>query len=246
MKLKKTENIIVLGIFLGIIGALSAGIMAYFAELTRKPIAEMQMSRTNKALKELLPDFDNQPSQDTITVKSDDEHKYPVKFYVAKKGGKVVGLAGEAYTVKGYGGEVVAMAGLAPDGRIRTVIVTKQNETPGLGTVVTSRKYVTTIFNLLGIGKKIDTSKLPPNPILDQFDGHAADKSDSWTQPWKVRKDGGNVNFITGATVSSRAVTEVVFRIASTYMANKNEILNKFEGASTEKPSANSSRSNKQ
>lgn len=222
MSLKKTENIIVLGIFLGVIGAVSAGILAWVASITKEPIEAMKLAKTNQALKEVLPEFDNEPAADKITVKSFGG-KSDVVFFGAKKNGKLVAVAGQGAD-NGYSGPVEAMVGLDVNGKIRSVIITKQTETPGLGTVVCERKRKVTIFDVLGMGKKVDENKLPPNPILDQFDGHAADAKGSWTLPWKVKKDGGNVNYITGATISSRAVTKVVYMIARTYIVKKKEI----------------------
>jgi electron transport complex protein RnfG len=223
MSLKKTENIIVLGIFLGVIGAISAGILSWVANITREPIEAMKLAKTNQALKEVLPEFDNEPAADKMTIKSFDG-KHDIVFFGAKKNGKLIAVAGQGED-NGYSGPVEAMVGLDADGKVRTVIITKQSETPGLGTVVCGRKRKVTIFDLLGIGKKQDANKLPPNPILDQFDGHIAKKgADPWMLPWKVKKDGGNANYITGATISSRAVTKVVYMIAHTYVVKKKEI----------------------
>jgi len=225
INLKKTENVIVLGLFLGIISGVSAAILGYVSEMTKEPIKKAQMAKTNQALREVLPEFDNSPSTEMFNCKSADTEKFPVIFYPAKKDGVIVGFAGQSITKKGYGGEIEVMAGLNPDGSVRTVIVTRQNETPGLGTVVTERKRTVTIFDLLGKGEKIDKSTLPPNPILDQFKGHSVSSSDSWTRPWSVKKDGGQLNFVTGATISSRAVTDAVYRITNTFATEKSAIM---------------------
>lgn len=227
MNLKKTENIVVLGLFLGLIAGIAAALLGFVAEKTKEPIKKAELAKVNQALKDVLPEFDNQPSQEIIDFTSQDAEKFKVSFYPAKKDGKLVGFAGQTITKRGYGGEIQVMAGLNPDGAIRTIIVTKQNETPGLGTVVTERKRVVTIFDILG-GKKADTSKLPPNPILDQFDGHSAAATDTWPKPWSVKKDGGQINFVTGATISSRAVTDAVFRISKTFEAEKSAIMSKI------------------
>ena len=228
ISLKKTENVIVLGLFLGLISGIAAALLGYVFEITKEPIKKAQMEKTNQALKDVLPDFNNQPSLEVLAFTSPDAEKYKVTFYPAKKDGVLVGFAGQSITKRGYGGEIEVMAGLAPDGTIRTVIVTSQQETPGLGTVVTERKREVTIFDVLGMGKKVDKSQLPPNPILDQFKGHSGSPSDSWPKPWSVKKDGGQVNFVTGATISSRAVTDAVFRIAKTFEAEKAAIMSKL------------------
>lgn len=223
MSLKDTKNPLVLGIFLGVLGALAALIMGGMADFTRKPIQLNQKKKTADALRNVMAAFENSPGEDTITVVSTDPEKLPVTFYRGRdKAGKVVGVAGETVTPKGYAGKIKVMVGLNLDGKIRTVIVTEQHETPGLGTVVCGRKEVVTIGNL--IKGKASSAGLPPNPILDQFSGHAAVAGDSWNMPWKVSKDGGNASFITGATISSRAVTDAAFRIAKTYADKKAEI----------------------
>lgn len=219
---KKKTNIFGLGLFLAIICAVATGLLALVDRITREPIEKGKLADMNKALKEVLPGFDNIPSEDTVVFKA--KSGTPVNFYIARKDGKIVGVAGKSYS-KGYAGKVVAMVGMNTDGTIRTVIITDQKETPGLGTVVADRVRVRTIFDVLGMGKKEDTSKLPPNPILDQFDGHKAGDGDSWPIPWKVQKDGGKAKYITGATITSRAVTNATYEVAETYMENRKKIL---------------------
>ncbi len=81
---------------------------------------------------------------------------------------------------KGYGGQVVAMVGISADGIITGVKVTEaDDETPGLGAKWTS-----------------DTTK------TDQFVGMSADGDEL-----AVVKDGGDVEAVAGATLTSRAVT---------------------------------------
>ena len=222
-KLKETENIFVLGIFLGICGAVAALVLAFVDKQTKEPIAKMKMLAVNNALKQVLPAFDNSPGNNTF--KKDD-----VIFYGAKKNGKLVAVAASGFTMKGYSGKIVAMVGLGLDGKIRTiamvdgkklsaVLITEQKETPGLGTVVCGRKRQKTIVSIFEKpGKGAD---LPPaNNILDQF----ADKKAGKT-PWQVKKDGGSFDYMTGATISSKAVTDVVYKIARTFIVNRKEII---------------------
>jgi len=222
----KKPNIIYLGLFLGIIGSLAAGMLAGFDYMTKGPRKEAQMKTTSNALKEVLPSFDEiKPIYDEENAKKEELKKFiaadktTVVYYRAIKDNKIVGIAGVGFSKKGYAGKVTVMVGLALDGKVTKVIVTEQKETPGLGTVVTDRKREKTIFDLFGGGK--EETGLPKNNILDQFDGHIA-KTGS---PWKVVKDGGQFDFITGATITSRAVTDAVYAVDSTFVANKDEIL---------------------
>lgn len=226
-KLKETENIFVLGIFLGICGAVAALVLAFVDKQTKEPIAKMKMLAVNNALKQVLPAFDNSPGNNTF--KKDD-----VIFYGAKENGKLVAVAASGFTMKGYSGKIVAMVGLGLNGKIRTisvidyqekedegaaVLITEQKETPGLGTVVCERKRQKTIVNVF---KRDDKNAALPaaNGILDQFKNKSAG-----AKPWKVRKDKGDFDYKTGATVSSRAVVAVVYKIVHTFDVNRKEII---------------------
>jgi electron transport complex protein RnfG len=228
-KLKETENIFVLGIFLGVCGAIAALVLAYFADLTREPIKKMKMQAVNNALKEVLPAFDNSPGDNTFK-------KDGVIFYGAMKDGKLVAVAASGFTMKGYSGKIVAMVGLELDGKVRTialvdgkrlsaVLITEQKETPGLGTVVCERKRQKTIVSIFKKPGK-DANLPPANKILDQF----ADKKAGET-PWQVTKAGGKFDYMTGATISSKAVTGVVYKIARTFAVNQKEIIKELSKA---------------
>ena len=108
MNLKKSENIVVLGVFLSVTALLAAAILGYFANLTKKPIADAQLKATNASLKAVLPAFES-----TKTVEIDN-----VKYYCAfDKDNRLVGVAGESNT-PGYAGPITAIVGLKLDGTI--------------------------------------------------------------------------------------------------------------------------------
>ena len=226
-KLKETENILVLGIFLGICAAIAALVLAKVDDMTREPIKKMKMQAVNNALKEVLPAFDNSPGNNTFV-------KDGITFYGAMKDGQLVAVAASGVSMKGYSGKIVAMIGLKLDGSIRkiaadkklsAVLITEQKETPGLGTVVCERKRQKTIISIFEKPGK-DANLPPKNKILDQF----ADKIAGST-PWKVTKDGGKFDYMTGATISSKAVTGVVYKIARTYVVNSKEIIKELAKA---------------
>lgn len=214
---KKNPNLIVLGIFLGVIGAIAAGLLACVDRLTVKPIEKAKLEKTNQALKDVLPKYDNVPANDKIEIKAGNDTK--VIYYLAKQSGKIVGVAGQGYSEKGFAGKVVVMVGMDPTGKVKTVLVTEQKETPGLGTVVTDRVRQKSIWDLFS--SKKEASGLPPNKILDGFDGHTAVPG----TVWKVKKDGGQFAFVTGATITSRAVTDAVYTVDSTFVESKEKIV---------------------
>jgi len=209
---KQKINIPALGAFLGIIAAVAAGLLSLVYVSTAEAIALNQQEKTNQALKQVLPPFDEiAPVETDQPLESEDG--WPVNFYAAKKDGKLIGYAGEIITPEGFSGNITVMAGLEEDGTIRTVIVTQNMETPGLGTVVTDRKLQKSIVDLFkGGGDKVG---LAPNPLLDQYAGRKGDG-----ERWMVSQDGGEIDGKTGATITSRAVCVAVHAISKTCVDN--------------------------
>ena len=104
-----------------------------------------------------------------------------LEVYPAMKDGDTVGFAVNTFTTKGFSGNISLMAGFKPDGTIIDISVLEQKETPGLGT------------------------KMAEPGFKDQFKGVNPAGSDL-----KVVKDGGKVDAITAATISSRAFCDAV------------------------------------
>jgi len=205
-------NIPVLTFSLALIAGIAAALLGGVYLVTEAPIRSALQEKTNAALRDVLPAFDNQPGEEAVVV--DD-----VTFYIARTGGEISGFAGETITPKGYNGNITVLTGLLPDGTITTVLVTQQAETPGLGTAVAERKREKTLSGLLS-GKK--ETGLPPNGVLDQFSDK---KIVAGQSPWKVKKDGGTIDAITGATITSRAIAGAVYTIAETFAQNSEQLL---------------------
>ena len=104
-------------------------------------------------------------------------------IYPAKKDDIIVGYAVNTNTSKGFSGNISLIAGFKPDGTIINITVLEQKETPGLGT------------------------KMVEPQFKDQFN----DKNPG-VFALKVKKDGGQVDAITAATISSRAFCDAVQR----------------------------------
>jgi electron transport complex protein RnfG len=112
-----------------------------------------------------------------------------LEVYPAKKGDKLVASAIRTYSPKGYGGNVWLMVGLLPDGTIHNVSVLEHHETPGLGT------------------------KMAETAFIDQF----IDKNPA-SFTLEVKKDGGDIDAISGATISSRAFAQAAQLAFDNYM----------------------------
>jgi electron transport complex protein RnfG len=112
-------------------------------------------------------------------------------FYVARKEGRFVGAAFETVSAAGYGGDIVIMAGASAEGTVQAIEVLAHKETPGLGAWISG----------------------------EVFRGQFAGRSIADTR-WAVAKDGGDIDQITAATISSRAVTEAVKAGLDVFTAN--------------------------
>ncbi len=204
-------NIPKLGIFLGVLAAIAAGLLSFVSTSTASAIKLNLQAKTNTALEQVLPAFDNIPGEETITLRS--ELDWPVRYYIGRKAGEIVGYAGEVISPEGFSGDVTVMVGLELDGTIRTVIVTANTETPGLGTAITDRKVQKTIIDLIKGGEQ--AAGLAPNIYLDWYtDKKAGD------QRWAIVKDGEAVNGKTGATITSSAVGGAVHAVGKTCLDN--------------------------
>ncbi len=113
-----------------------------------------------------------------------------LQFNIALKNGKTIGIAVNTYTEKGFAGRIDVMVGLLPDGTIYNTSILNMKETPGLGTKLDSKK---SDFPLQFKGKNPADFKL------------------------KVKKDGGDVDAITAATISSRAFCDALQRAYDTF-----------------------------
>jgi len=111
------------------------------------------------------------------------KEKDGVVIYKLTNKNKLAGYAVKTYTDKGFGGHIEIMVGFLPDGSIHNLIVLQHKETPGLGTKMTDMK-----FSNQFLGKNPDKFKL------------------------MVKKDGGQVDAITAATISSRAYCDALQR----------------------------------
>lgn len=108
-------------------------------------------------------------------------------LYVAKRDDRVVGYA-FLVNKDGYGGKINIIMGIDNDGSILGVRVISHNETPGLG-------------------DKIELSK---DDWIKSFDNLSLKNTSR--ENWAVKKDGGQFDQFTGATITPRAVVSAVIR----------------------------------
>ncbi len=176
------------------------------------------------ALAQVLPPFDNQPLAEAVTIGAAGRE---IRFCPGRRNGRLVAYAAEGTSKLGYGGPVALLVGLDLDGTILAVLATAHHETPGLGAPLLERRTRRSLRDLLGRGPNPSTpaltgtgSALPPCPFLDRFAGRRLTAPDAL----RIRRDGGTIDGVTGATVSSRAVTDAVNAIAQAFAANRAQL----------------------
>lgn len=185
---KKLEsNFINMVVVLFAVTLIASAAVGYVYTLTAAPIEKAKQAKQVNAIRQVIPgEFDNDPSADAWKAETPDGGE--LEFYPAQKNGTLVGTAVKTYSNNGFGGKVWLMVGFNPDGTISNYSVLEHKETPGLG----SKMDLWFTQNGKGsiIGKKPGTTGL------------------------KVSKDGGDVDAITAATISSRAFLDAVNRAA--------------------------------
>jgi electron transport complex protein RnfG len=177
-----------------LVAVVAAGLLATTDIFTREPIAQAQREALRKALQQVLPEHVNDSQADVITLGKDKEQ---VAIYPAKDTEKtVIGLAWEVIAPDGYSGTIKILVGVRPEGKVHAIRVTFHRETPGLGDGIVDDAQWLGAF----VGKGLEDAR------------------------WAVKKDGGEFDQFTGATITPRAVVNAVKRALEYYKANQKKI----------------------
>ncbi|EAS65166.1 electron transport complex protein RnfG [Photobacterium angustum S14] len=194
------------GAILAIFACLATALVALTNYLTEDRIAEQQRLQLLDTLNQVIPvaNHDNLLYKSCTLVR---DHKRlgtlaQMPAYIAKKDNKPVGVAIEGIAPDGYSGAIKIIVGLDMKGVITGVRVLQQNETPGLGD-----KIEATVSNWIYSfnGKRVNGDNDPS---------------------FKVRKDGGEFDQFTGATITPRAVVKAVKNISLYWDKNQDKIIN--------------------
>ena len=185
----KKDTLINMFVALFVICIVSGGVLGVVYNATKDPIAAAETAKKTKAIKNVLPEFNE--LKETMVMSALEDVKIP--FYLAYDAdNNFIGAAVETFTNKGFSGNISLMVGILADGTLKNISVLQHAETPGLG------------------------SKMTEPTFKDQFNGKKADSFNI-----KVKKDGGDVDAITAATISSRAFCDAVNRALLTFENNK-------------------------
>ena len=181
--MKETAKLI---LSLGLVCAIGSLALTQVYQRTKKPIEEANKRALEESMKLVLP------PETATTEKLND-----MFFKALDADGKLVAYAGQATGTGGFHGDVKVLVGISPDGKILGVMVTEHGETPGLGSKATDRKSKTSLWSVLAGKAKKET--FPPNAYLDSLTGRPA-------TGFKYGKGKGEVNGVSGATLSSKAI----------------------------------------
>ena len=170
---------------LTLISLVASACLGFVYEFTKKPIELSNLNKKLDAIREVVPDFTNNPNNEMFRLPTGEGDS--LEIYPAKKDNTIIGYAVNTYTRKGFSGHISLMAGFTPDGAIINITVLEQKETPGLGIKMGEPEFIGQFNN-----------KNPAEFAL------------------KVKKDGGSVDAITAATISSRAFCDALQRAYNT------------------------------
>ena len=156
------------------------------------------------------------PQYEATTSQTIEVNSLPIVAHTATVADKAVGYAVESISKNGFGGTVRLMVGFDTKGNIININVLEQKETPGLGTKMAEENNVL---------------------LLSLKDKNAAEVN------MTVKKDGGDIDALTAATISSRAYAEAVavayeaFKVACGWQSEAGDVAtgaSKQEGGQNE------------
>lgn len=176
---------------------LVAGVsLGFINDITKGPKAKAKLERKINALKNVLPEFNNNPVEKVTLIKSE-LAKDSVEIYTGFFNENQTGTAVVGSSEKGFSGLVKIMVGFNPDGSIKNIAVLEQKETPGLGTKMKDKKFLRQF-------REKDPSKFN----------------------LKVKKDQGDVDALTGATITTRAFGEAAQMAYDIFIENQTQSKN--------------------
>lgn len=192
------REIFKLTVVLAIICSAAATALALVYNLTKDPIAYQQRLKRLAAIRAVQPDYDNEPDKDFVDLKTNrgaEDNEGLTRFYITKKGSANTGVV-FSVSAAGYGGPIELMLGINPEGTITGIQILKHTETPGLGAKITEEKF------------------------LQQFTAKNAQNT-----TWTLKKDGGDIDQISGATISPQGVVKAISEGLILFSDHHDEIL---------------------
>ncbi len=183
-----SKNSIVLSLF----ALVTAGLLALTYKATAPQIAKEEERAAQKALLEIVPKsrHNNDMLADTFPIPLALAKQLNIAenevIHIAKMNGEPIAAIVPSLTPEGYSGDIKFIIGINADGSIAGIRVLSHKETPGLGDKISLNKS---------------------NWILN-FNGNSL--FNPTVKHWKVKKDGGEFDQFTGATITPRALVKQI------------------------------------
>lgn len=167
---------------LGAVTIVAGALLGAMYSVTKGPIEEAAGRQLTEAIAEVTPPFNNNPEADKVEITVDGQS---FALYPAYEDGRLVGAAVTGVSMDGFSGEIDILCGFCFDGSVKDYRVLSHAETPGLGA-------------------KMEMWFRDPSgarSVLGRSPG---------SERFAVTKDGGAVDAITAATISSRAFLDAM------------------------------------
>lgn len=181
-------------------------LLAYVFNITKTPIEQAEAKARLSLFGQIVPQnmHDNDLLKDAITIAPTEllGNTQPIIANRARINNAPAAVILEAVAHDGYSGDIKLLIAIKYDGSIAGVRVLTHKETPGLGDY-------------------IDIAK---DNWIKLFDGESLTQKsgESWPEErWKVKKDGGQFDYMAGATITPRAVVKAVHKALQYFEANK-------------------------
>ncbi|GIU48624.1 electron transport complex subunit RsxG [Shewanella algidipiscicola] len=201
------RSIVKNGSLLGLFALLCTALVAMVNLFTADRIKQQQDLELMRTLHQIIPDeiHDNALIEHCILIHDAaalgvDE---PLPAYIASQQGTPVAIAIETVAPDGYNGQIKLIVAIDVQGKVLGVRTLAHNETPGLGDKIELRK----------------------SDWVYQFNQQQL--SDDNDKLWAVKKDGGQFDQFTGATITPRAYVGSVKRTLQYFNANQAQLLNR-------------------
>ncbi len=198
------KQIMISGFLLWLFSVIGTTLVAFTHQSTLERIAANEKKVLLRNLYALIPSeqMDNDIALDTLQISSSsllgtDSDSI---VYRARKQNKPVAVVFNTIAPGGYSGKIYLLVAVNENGTVAGVRAVKHNETPGLGDAI---EIVKSDWILGFDGKSL------LNPVVDF---------------WKVKRDGGEFDQITGATITPRAIVKAVKNTLDYYELNREDL----------------------
>ena len=176
-------------------------LLVYIFNLTKAPIEQAEAKARLSLFGQIVPPntHDNDLLKDAITI-APNELLGNTQAIIANRArikNKPQAVILEAVAHDGYSGDIKLLIGIKYDSSIAGVRVLNHKETPGLGDYIDILK----------------------GNWIKLFDGESLTKTSE--SKWQVKKDGGQFDYMAGATITPRAVVKAVHKALQYFEANK-------------------------